>query len=417
MSASAFPSSRQVPARAAPSDVRPPEQRAFDHHMMGIALRMARRGIGTTSPNPSVGAVIVDEVSGEVISRAVTAPSGRPHAEPLAIAEAGERAQGKTMYVTLEPCSHYGRTPPCSDAVVNARLARVVVALTDPDPRVGGRGLDQLRKAGITVTRGVRAEEAHWLTRGHIVRVTERRPFVQLKVALGADGRVPRGTGREPVFVTGPLARANGHLLRAEADAILIGHGTLKDDNPDLTCRLPGLAHRSPIRIVLAADPSGIEESRLVRTASSVPVHLVTTAAGVAVNAESIGRLSAAGVVIHEVRAVGLRIWLPSLLERLAEIGITRLLVEGGPSVWRAFARHGLFDEVILFRARCSQSDGVARAVGEAEAAADLQREAGMTGLVFHARRHLDGDDMLVFRRPLGHITVMAPAVQSFGHP
>ncbi|MGD9667608.1 MAG: bifunctional diaminohydroxyphosphoribosylaminopyrimidine deaminase/5-amino-6-(5-phosphoribosylamino)uracil reductase RibD [Hyphomicrobiaceae bacterium] len=383
--------------------------------MMGIALRMARRGLGTTSPNPSVGAVIADEVSGEVISRAVTAPSGRPHAEPLAIADARERARGKTMYVTLEPCSHHGRTPPCSGAVIDAGLARVVVALTDPDPRVGGRGLEQLRKAGIDVTRGVRAQEAHWLTRGHIVRVTERRPFVQLKVALNVEGRVPRGTGHAPVFVTGPLARGVGHLLRAEADAILIGHGTLRDDDPDLTCRLPGLARRSPVRIVLAANLVGIDGSRMVRTASAVPVHLVTTAKGAAASSEAVARLSDCGVVVHQVRAVGSRIWLPSLLERLAEIGVTRLLVEGGPSVWRAFARHGLFDEVILFRARDAAGDGALSSVGEADAAAELEREAGLTGLLPHARRHLGSDDMLVFRRPLGHITFMPPAGQSSG--
>lgn len=376
--------------------------------MMGIALRMARRGIGTTSPNPSVGAVIADEVSQEVISRAVTAPSGRPHAEPLAIAQAGERARGKTMYVTLEPCSHHGKTPPCCDAVISAGVARVVVALSDPDPRVSGRGLERLRRAGIAVTRGVRTQEAHWLTRGHIVRVSERRPFVQIKIALGVDGRVPRGTGREPVFVTGSLARAVGHLLRAEADAILIGHGTLKDDDPDLTCRLPGLAPRSPIRVVLAANPAGIEDSRLVRTASAVPVHLVTTDAGGAANAEAIGRLSAAGVVVHTLGEVGGRIWLPSLLERLAEIGITRLLVEGGPSMWRSFARHGLFDEVILFRARAG--GGTTAPISNAAAAEDLEREAGLTGLLPHARRHLADDDMLVFRRPPGHTTFMPPA-------
>lgn len=385
--------------------------------MMGIALRMAWRGLGTTSPNPSVGAVIADEATGEVIARAVTAPSGRPHAEPRAIAEAGARARGKTMYVTLEPCSHHGKTPPCSDALINAELARVVVALTDPDPRVGGRGLDQLRRAGLAVSRGVRASEAHWLTRGHIVRVTERRPFVQLKVALGADGRVPRGTGGEPVFVTGPLARAMGHLLRAKADAIVIGHGTLRDDDPDLTCRLPGLAARSPLRIVLAADPTGIEASRLAKTALTVPVHLVTTAAGAAANAADIARLSAAGVVVHTVRALANRIWLPSLLERLAEIGLTRLLVEGGPSVWQAFARHGLYDEVVLFRARHGAGEGAKAAIGEAQAAAELEREAGLTGLTLHARRRLEGDDMLVFRRPLGHTALIAPAGHVSGYP
>lgn len=385
--------------------MRPADQTAFDHAMMGIALRMARRGLGQTAPNPSVGAVIADEQTGEVIARAVTAPGGRPHAEPIAIAMAGARARGKTMYVTLEPCSHHGRTPPCSDAVAAAGLSRVVVALTDPDPRVSGRGLSQLRAAGIAVTRGVRAEEAHWLTRGHIVRVTERRPFVQLKVALGSDGNVPRGQAGQPVFVTGEVARAAGHLMRAEADAILIGHGTLRDDDPDLTCRLPGLAHRSPIRIVMATDLTGVELSRLVRTARSVPVRLMTTARAADHRPDVMAALAGAGVTVDAVRAVGDRIWLPSVLERLAELGITRLLVEGGPSVWHSFARHGLYDEVVLFRARQSSGEGSLEPVSIASAAADLEREAGVANLSLTLHRNLGRDDMLVFRQPLRHNT------------
>jgi diaminohydroxyphosphoribosylaminopyrimidine deaminase/5-amino-6-(5-phosphoribosylamino)uracil reductase len=401
----------------AASDTRTPDQRTFDHHMMGIALRMARRGIGATSPNPSVGAVIADEATGELIARAVTAPSGCPHAEPLAIAQAGGRARGKTMYVTLEPCSHHGKTPPCSDAVVAAGLARVVVALTDPDPRVSGRGLNQLRAAGIAVTRGVRTEEAHWLTRGHIVRVTERRPFVQLKMALGADGRVPRGTASAPVFVTGPLARARGHLMRAEADAILIGNRTLRDDDPDLTCRLPGLAHRSPIRIVLATDLEGLEQSRLVRSARAVPVHVMTTDRADADQHAKTQALKSAGVTVHVVREVAGRIWLPSLLERLAEIGVTRLLVEGGPGVWRAFAKHGLFDEVVLFRAGASDATGSVSPVGEAVAAADSEREAGIRGLTLVARQRLGADQMFAFRQPLVHVAQVPHAGCAPGKP
>lgn len=378
---------------------------------------MARRGIGATSPNPSVGAVIADEATGELIARAVTAPSGCPHAEPLAIAQAGERARGKTMYVTLEPCSHHGKTPPCSDAVVAAGLARVVVALTDPDPRVSGRGLNQLRAAGIAVTRGVRAEEAHWLTRGHIVRVTERRPFVQLKMALGADGRVPRGTAGAPVFVTGPVARARGHLMRAEADAILIGNRTLRDDDPDLTCRLPGLAHRSPIRIVLATDLEGLEQSRLVRSARAVPVHVMTTDRADADQHAKTQALKSAGVTVHVVREVAGRIWLPSLLERLAEIGVTRLLVEGGPGVWRAFAKHGLFDEVVLFRAGAGDATGSASPVGEAVAAADSEREAGIRGLTLVARQRLGADQMFAFRQPLVHVAQVPHAGCAPGKP
>lgn len=371
------------------------EASAFDHHMMGIALRMARRGLGTTAPNPAVGAVIADEATGEVIARGWTQPGGRPHGEPQAIARAGERARGKTMYVTLEPCSHHGKTPPCSDAVLAAGIMRVVAALEDPDPRVSGRGLDQLRAAGVAVTRGVRAEEAHWLTRGHIVRVTERRPFVQLKIAVGADGEVPRGTGTAPVFVTGEEARALGHLMRAEADAILVGHGTVAADDPDLTCRLPGLAHRSPRRIVLATHPRGFAASRLAASAGRVPVQLFTSDQAIGEAAHEIAELAARGVTVTSARLVGGQIWLPSVLEALAADGITRLLVEGGPRIWQAFARHGLYDEVVLFHA----GRGGAPAIDEAAARGALSRVAGITGLDLAQRRRVGGDDMLVFRQ------------------
>lgn len=363
---------------------------AFDHHMMGIALRMARRGLGTTAPNPAVGAVIADEATGEVIARGWTQPGGRPHGEPVAIARAGARARGKTMYVTLEPCSHHGKTPPCSDAVLAAGITRVVAALEDPDPRVSGRGLDQLRAAGVAVTRGVRVEEAHWLTRGHIVRVTERRPFVQLKIAVGRDGEVPRGTGAAPVFVTGEEARARGHLMRAEADAILVGHGTIVADDPDLTCRLPGLAARSPRRVALAAEPGDLVGRRIVASAASVPVQLFTAASTAPDSQRLLDELRARGVDCRSVRLVSGRLWLPAVLEALAEDGITRLLVEGGPSIWQAFARHGLYDEVVLFHAG---------GANEAAAREVLQRVAGISGLDFASRRRLGGDDMLVFRK------------------
>lgn len=371
---------------------------AFDNEMMRIALRMARRGLGTTSPNPAVGAVIANEGTGEIIARGWTQPGGRPHAEPVAIAQAGVRARGMTMYVTLEPCSHHGKTPPCSDAVIAAGLQRVVVALTDPDPRVSGRGLEQLRRAGIEVVRGVCSEEAHWLTRGHIVRITERRPFVQLKIAVGADGAVPRGSAGAPVFVTGAEARAHGHLLRAEADAILVGHGTVRDDDPELTCRLPGLAARSPIRVVLSSSAGALDGTKLLASARQAPVHLVTADAVKAGDASALDRLREAGVIVHTVRCVGGRIWLPSMLETLASIGVTRLLVEGGPSVWTAFARHGLFDEVVLFHAWPNGTQGV----DEDTARRSLGALIGLDNLSLAAHRRLAGDDMLVFRQRLG---------------
>ena len=379
-----------------------PADQAFDHHMMGIALAMAQRGIGTAAPNPSVGAVVVAPESGEVIARAVTAPGGRPHAEPLALELAGARARGATLYVTLEPCSHHGRTAPCCDAVIAAGIQRCVVAIEDPDPRVAGRGLDIMRRAGIDVTRGVRAEEAHWLTRGHIVRVTERRPFIQLKIAVDALGDVPRGAHGAATFATGPLARATGHLLRARSDAILVGHGTVRDDNPDLTCRLPGLAHRSPIRIVLASNAAGLETSRLAQSAGSVPVHVFLAAPPALAaaisdterDAASRTALAAMGVAVTPLRTVAGRLWLPDVTEALAAAGVTRLLVEGGTRVWQSFARQGLYDEVVLFHARACAD----RPVGDDQARAVLRRVCGPEGLGRVARRRLASDDMFVFR-------------------
>jgi len=316
--------------------------------MMAIALRMALRGLGRTAPNPSVGAVIADEATGEIIARGWTQTGGRPHAETEAITRAGPRTRGATMYVTLEPCSHYGRTPPCADAIVAAGLARVVAAIEDPDPRVAGRGLDRLRAAGIAVERGIRAADAHWLTRGHIVRVTERRPFVQLKLALAADGTVPRGSAGRPQWVTGPEARAHGHLLRARADAILVGRRTVIDDDPELTCRLPGMHDRSPLRVVLATNLDIPLSARLVATARQVPVLVLS-----APTADPARRtaLEAAGCEVATIQQVGGALWLPAVLEHLAARGITRLLVEGGPAIWRAFAAAGLVDEVALFMA------------------------------------------------------------------
>ncbi len=369
---------------------------AFDRHMMTIALAMARRGLGQTAPNPAVGAVIVDPTCGEVIARGWTQPGGRPHAETEALARAGERARGCTLYVTLEPCSHHGRTPPCADAVIAAGVARVVCAIEDPDPRVAGRGLDRLRGAGIAVERGLCAETARWLTRGHIVRVTERRPLVQLKMALSADGSVLRGTGA-PTWVTGPQARAQGHLLRAEADAILVGARTVVDDDPELTCRLPGLANRSPRRVVLSSRADLPVMSKLVTSARRHPVWVYC---GAQAPAAHVAALEAHGVQVTRVVQVGGQLWLPAIMEALAAGGITRLLVEGGPQVWSAFARAGLVDELVVFRARDDRQPANA---AESIATTAARYVGGQAFEVFDARR-LPADDMAVLRARRGRL-------------
>ncbi|KAB2941225.1 bifunctional diaminohydroxyphosphoribosylaminopyrimidine deaminase/5-amino-6-(5-phosphoribosylamino)uracil reductase RibD [Hyphomicrobium sp.] len=367
----------------------PAERAGFDAHMMQIALSLAARGLGRTAPNPAVGAVIADERTGEIIARGWTAPGGRPHAETEAIARAGARARGATMYVTLEPCSHHGVTPPCADAILNAGLARVVCAIEDPDPRVAGRGLARLRQSGIEVERGLLLEPAHWVAAGHILRVTERRPLMTAKLALDAAGEVPRGRRGQPTWGTSEASRALGHLMRARSDAILVGRRTVLDDDPLLTCRLPGLAARSPVRIVLARDPEGLELSRLVQTASQHPLWVVC-GEGIDVAA-----LAAKGVEVVSAPLVGGELWLPAVMERLVARGITRLLLEGGPTTWTAFSRASLIDEIVLFHAR--GSDGAELSPPAALKA--IGRYVSTSGFDIYDRRTVGGDDMLALRR------------------
>jgi diaminohydroxyphosphoribosylaminopyrimidine deaminase/5-amino-6-(5-phosphoribosylamino)uracil reductase len=373
------------------------DREANDRRYMQIALRLAKRGLGTTAPNPSVGSLVVDEPSGEVIARGWTQPGGRPHAETEALRRAGARARGATVYVTLEPCSHYGQTPPCAEAIIAAGAGRVVVAILDPDPRVAGRGLAMLRAAGIAVSRGVCAEEADWITRGHISRVTERRPFVQLKMALDAAGTIQRGAKGTPTWVTGAMARAHGHLLRAEADAILVGAGTVEDDDPDLTCRLPGMRGRSPTRIVLCGRRLPPLDSKLVRTASAVPVWIFCSPdADPARQAE----LKAASCRVFNVATVAGRPWIPAVTEALVAEGVTRLLVEGGPAVWRSFFAVGLVDEVVQYRAGTA---GAPRKAGDEAAARALAGYAGPMSFSLAGGRLLGDDELFVFHRMRGH--------------
>lgn len=360
-----------------------------DAHLMDIALTLARWGLGTTAPNPSVGAVVFDPVAGEIVGRGVTKPGGRPHAEPVAIQAASGRARGATMAVTLEPCSHHGRSPPCVDAILDAGIARVIYAAVDPDPRVAGRGLDQLRAAGVEVIAAPpdRRARARWITRGHILRVTERRPLVQLKIAVGPEGRIAEGQGGRPTWVTGPIARQHGHMLRAMADAIVVGSGTMAADDPDLTCRLPGLVGRSPIRVVFGERPIPVG-AKMLQNREIAPVWWIT-----AVRPEEKQTRDDLDAVITAPR-LGDGLWLPAVLERLVERGITRILVEGGPALWRSLSRARLVDEVVLFHARADKR----RPTPEVAAVAALRHYCPELPLEGVDRRLAGEDDMFVFR-------------------
>lgn len=327
----------------------PPGEKAsdLDRRFMAAAIRLSRKHLGLTATNPSVATILVrDDGQGPyVVGSAVTAVGGRPHAEPAALAEAGEKARGATAYVTLEPCAHHGRTPPCAEALVRAGVARVVGAASDPDARVSGRGYVILRAAGIAVVEGVLADEAADVMAGYLTRSVDKRPEVTLKLAISADGMIGRaGEGQVPI--TGGIARDQVHLMRAEADAILIGSGTALADDPSLTCRLPGLEGRSPARIVLDWSLRLPPASRLAASARAAPVWL---AAPVDADPGRRAALAAKGVRFLAVERAEGGIALPELLEDLAETGISTLMVEGGAETARSFLAEGFVDRIALF--------------------------------------------------------------------
>lgn len=323
---------------------------SLDESLMAAALGIGRRERGHTWPNPAVGALVVRATPDGpvVLGRGWTARGGRPHAEPQALAQAGEAARGATLYVTLEPCSHHGGTPPCVDAVRAAGIARVVAAVQDPDFRVAGRGFAILREAGMTVEVGVGAAQARIDHAGHMLRVTEGRPHVMLKLAVSADGKVGL-EGRRPAAITGAVARDRVHMLRATHDAVLTGIGTVLADDPLLTCRLPGMKDRSPLRIVLDADLRLPPTSALARSLDVSPLWIVAAEDAPAAPEAMLGAL---GIEVMRVRR-GARggVDLDDTLKLLALRGLTRVMVEAGPRIAASFVAAGLVDEVDLFEA------------------------------------------------------------------
>jgi len=318
-----------------------------DIRFMSAALALARRGLGVVWPNPAVGCVIVDG-GGDIVGRGWTQPGGRPHAETEALKRAGDRARGATAYVSLEPCSHTGQTGPCAEALIQAGVARVVVACEDPDARVAGRGIETLQRAGIDVRVGVLRHDAERLNAGFVSRVVKGRPLVLLKVASTLDGRIATHSG-ESKWITGELARSWGHALRASHDALITGGATVRTDDPDLTCRLPGMANRSPVRVVMDSRLSLPLTSRIVATAHEWPTWLVTCE-GVAPDRRH--AFTDCGLEVIEVAADdGGRPDVAATLKELGARGITRVMAEGGANLNATFFRSGLVDRVAWFRA------------------------------------------------------------------
>jgi diaminohydroxyphosphoribosylaminopyrimidine deaminase/5-amino-6-(5-phosphoribosylamino)uracil reductase len=321
--------------------------KAADRRFMQLALTLGRRGQGRGWPNPAVGAVVVND--GVIVGRGWTQPGGRPHAEPEALQRAGEAARGATLYVTLEPCSHFGRSPPCADAVIAAGIARVVSAIEDPNPEVAGQGHARLRAAGIVVDVGLCATEAARDHAGHFRRIRDKRPHVILKLAVSSDDKIG-AAGRKPVAITGEAAKARVHLLRAQCDAVLVGIGTVQADDPLLTCRLPGMEAQSPVRVVLDRALRISGTSRLVHSARETPLWVMTSSLSEAPAAMKLGAAGAQVIRVATTTTPPPGLDLLAVLHALAEKGITRLLVEGGARVASSFVTAGLVDEIWLLR-------------------------------------------------------------------
>lgn len=318
---------------------------AEDRRHMAHALALGRRGLGRVWPNPAVGCVIVRE--GRVVGRGRTADGGRPHAETRALGMAGDAARGATAYVTLEPCSHHGRTPPCAEALIASGISRVVVGAGDPDPKVNGRGIDMLRAAGVEVTAGVMDAEARESNAGFLSRVTRGRPLLTLKLALSLDGRIATASG-ESRWITGPAARRMVHALRARHDAVLVGGGTARADDPTLTVRDMG-ADRQPVRIVASRTLNLPWPNELAATIGEAPVWLMH---GDGHNtSQDAARWQSAGARLLPVPVAGGHLDPRSMMQSLGQAGLTRVICEGGGSLAASFLAAGLVDDLIVFSA------------------------------------------------------------------
>jgi diaminohydroxyphosphoribosylaminopyrimidine deaminase/5-amino-6-(5-phosphoribosylamino)uracil reductase len=332
------------------------DSKAADQRYMQLALALGRRGQGRTWPNPAVGAVVVK--NGVIVGRGWTQPSGRPHAEPEALRRAGDAARGATLYVTLEPCSHFGKSPPCVDVVLAAGLSRVVSAIEDPNPEVAGQGHAKLRAAGIAVDVGLCAAEAACDHAGHFRRIRDKRPHVILKLAVSVDDKIG-AAGYKPLAITGDVARTRVHLLRAHSDAVMVGIGTVLADDPLLTCRLPGMEARSPVRVVLDRALRTPGDCRLVHSARATPLWVMTSETAEAAAAMKLGAAGAQVMrVPSDLAKPGLD--LTAALHALCEKGISRLMVEGGARVASSLVSAGLVDEIWLLRGPgAAGADGV----------------------------------------------------------
>jgi diaminohydroxyphosphoribosylaminopyrimidine deaminase/5-amino-6-(5-phosphoribosylamino)uracil reductase len=371
---------------------------AADARWMRTALALAARSIGRVAPNPAVGAVLVRD--GRVLGRGVTGDGGRPHAEALALMQARERygaeaLSGATAYVSLEPCSHHGQTPPCTEALIAAGVARVVCPMQDPDPRVSGRGLAALRAAGVAVETGLMAAEARRLNAGFLSVIERGRPHLTLKLAASLDGRIASRAG-ESRWISGPAARARVHLMRARADAVLIGAGTARADDPMLDVRGLGPGMAPPIRVVADSGLTLPPDSRLARSAREIPVRLLHRPDAAGARREALRSLGVETIEVG-VTAGGL-LDMDEALRRLAGSGVARVLCEGGGRLAASLIGAGLVDEIVLLTAGMALG-GDGRAAIDALGIAQL---ADAPRFVLDRVETLDGDVLSVWHRADG---------------
>ncbi|WNG35885.1 bifunctional diaminohydroxyphosphoribosylaminopyrimidine deaminase/5-amino-6-(5-phosphoribosylamino)uracil reductase RibD [Archangium violaceum] len=334
----------RLQARKAPRAKRTADfDRAVAEFFMRLALEEAAKGLGRTSPNPVVGAVLVKR--GRIIARGYHRRAGTAHAEVVALEAAGSKARGADLYTTLEPCDHYGRTPPCSQAILDAGVRRVFTGSSDPNPKVNGKGVARLRRAGVEVVTGVLKEDADKLNRPFFKAMSTGLPYVTLKAAVTLDGKLATATG-DSRWVTGEAAREQVHRLRDQVDVILVGANTVRKDNPQLTTRLPDGNGKDPVRVVVDSHLS-LSPKLTVFTQRSPARTVVATLEDPA--GRKAKRFAALGVDIWQLPAKGERVDLAALMRRIAKEGLNHVLVEGGAEMYGSFLREELADELLLF--------------------------------------------------------------------
>ena len=358
---------------------------ADDYRLMARALQLAERGLWTTSPNPRVGCVLVRDA--QIVGEGWHEKAGEAHAEVNALRAAGDKANGATAYVTLEPCSHYGRTPPCAEALIAAGVSRVVAAMSDPNPLVAGKGMALLQAAGIETASGLLENEARELNIGFVSRMTRGRPWLRLKAAASLDGKTALNNGVSQ-WITGPEARRDGHAWRARACAILTGIGTVRDDDPQLSVR-DVLTTRQPLRVVV---DSKLDIALTARILQDAPVLIVAAAE----SGEKAAALRAAGHFVEMLPNAAGKVDLKALLELLARRGINEVHAEAGCKLNGSLLREGLVDELLLYLAPCLIGDAASGLFNLPE----LTSLAGKQRLKIRDLRQLGEDIRLIARFP-----------------